>query len=312
MINKGISMVQRNSQSVFIFFCTLFFSFLIFLGMSEESHSPESIKRAKIVHRISSVQHVESDEHGFEVLPLPVVKKINKAVNSAYEEYTSINEARAEVPPIESFLGPIYCMRCLVNKRLYMFKIYWLGSRSPQEHRFHFLMFDPNTASFSKETFSISGRTEGHFLFRKPLVYFYDLNQDGHPELVIQQTVHNGTMYNSSLYHYFHIGQDMSLNRILCLEARIVDLYTDSLIVRRIENLGKNEIKIDVFLQEPEGAPSESKLGHLILTSMGSATPFSVTSRHIIAEKYGRMMLTASGIEENRFIRKGYSFTSGN
>ena len=143
----------------------------------------------------------------------------------------------------------------------------------------------------------------------KPFVSFDDLDQDGQPELVVEERVHNGTMYNAVVYHYFKINPDLSLLRLLALETRLIDLFSEDkggTIVRKITKLGPNRIKVVAMLQIPNQEPQN--LGEVILSRQNSGAPYQVLSRHPINYDYEELLITASEEDEDKFLRNGYDF----
>jgi hypothetical protein len=145
-------------------------------------------------------------------------------------------------------------------------------------------------------------------LFCGPLIHFFDVNLDGRTELVVQEIVHNGTMYDAALYYYYRVTPDMDLVPFFALEARVVDLYSDErgLIVRTLERQGNNRLKIDVALEDPAGTPHHQELGTVILTAKDSTSPFEVVERNVQIPRYAGCLLTASGRAEQAFLKDGY------
>jgi len=269
------------------------------------------------VNKWSLYDELEGIPSGLEPIPEKVMEKIDEIVAGTYQNYIELDEAgRSENLPIEEFYGPVYSIFCQQNKKIYMLKTYWLGQRVSSEFQYHFFIYDPNTKEITNKSFVIQGRWIDSFekggIFCKPLIHFYDLNQDGADEVVIQEARHNGTMYNCSVYNYFHIDENMSLIRILALETRLVDLYSDEegFIMRRIERLGHNKIKVNVGLQIPHGAPVEEIVGYVILASNSNSSPFQIVEKHVIVQKYERLLITASGLKDDVFIKNGLDKSS--
>jgi hypothetical protein len=178
---------------------------------------------------------------------------------------------------------------------------------------YHLILFDPYTNAVTQSPPRIYGKwVQGGFWGAKvlePLISFDDLDQDGSPEIIVPERVHNGTMYNADVYHYFKVGSDMSLHEILALETRLIDLYIEDLgglIIRRVTKLAPNEVKLETFLEVEHRKPQ--KLGEVILIRDGGYSPFQVSSRHIINPKYEGLLITGSGKDENDFLKTGYDF----
>ena len=149
-------------------------------------------------------------------------------------------------------------------------------------------------------------------LMKRPYVFFEDVNQDREPEVVIQERVHNGTMYNAVIYHYFNIGGDLSLKRLLALETRLIDLFSKNesgFIIRTIEKLSPNQIKLRVHLEGKADPTLRTPVGEVLLESPHAAAPFTIKSETVLIEKYAGLLVTGSeGEEEDQFIRNGYGF----
>jgi len=145
-------------------------------------------------------------------------------------------------------------------------------------------------------------------LLCRPFVHFFDVNLDGQTELVVQEIVRNGTMYDAAIYYYYHVTADMDLMPLLALEARVVDLYSDErgLIVRTLDRLGSNQLQVNVALEDPAGTPHHRELGTVILKAKDSTSPFEVVQKSIRVSRYADCLLTASGIEDRSFLKEGY------
>jgi len=287
-------------------------------GSTEAKSLPLSnlspVQVAYIVDDLYSFDGTGAVPRQFETLRGEVAEKIHEIVRLAYQHYVDSDESGEGRPArIEDFYGSVFCIPSFGGRKLYMFKLYWLGRRSPSEFEYHFLMFDPETKAVTQKPFSIYGSRIQSFrnsgIFCKPLIHFYDLNQDGAPEVAVEQVIHNGTMYNCAIHHYFHIDENMSFVRLLALESRVAHLFSNEkgVIVRRISRLKPGEVKISVNLQIPRGAPSEEELGHVILASKDNSSPFQVTRKSVASEQYRGVLITASGLNESDFLRDGYN-----
>ncbi len=178
---------------------------------------------------------------------------------------------------------------------------------------YHLILFDPHTNAVTQNPPKINGkwRQGGSWgaMLLKPLISFDDLDQDGSPEVIVQEKVHNGNMYNAAVYNYFKVGSDMSLHRILALETRLIDLYTEDLgglIIRKVTKLAPNQVRLEAFLEVEHRKPE--KLGEALLIRGGGYSPFQVNSRHIINPQYADLLITGSEKDENYFLKTGYDF----
>jgi hypothetical protein len=244
-------------------------------------------------------------------VPGPVQMRIHALVSRAVERRRTQGITLDDYGvTVEYFYGPIIRITMPDEKYLFVFK---------QKDMFgvifyHLILFDPMAELVTQDPPAIYGRwMEGGDWGAKlenPLVSFDDLDQDGRPELVIEERVHNGTMYNAVVYHYFKIDPDLSLFRIMALETRLIDLFTEDqegAIVRKITKLEPNRLKIGTFLQIPN--QQLEPLGEVIVGRRTSNGPFQVVSRHPFNLKYREFLICAFGEEdEDRFLRIGYNF----
>lgn len=133
---------------------------------------------------------------------------------------------------------------------------------------------------------------------------------DGKEELITQERVHNGTMYNAVMYHYFQIGSDLSLRRILARETRLLDLFTESdggVIERSPEFVSPLEVKLTVVLKRMRGSVPVERLGEVILRRTNPNGSFQVAERRVFNAKYADLLVTAFGPEaENSILSEGY------
>ena len=294
-----------------------------FVGMQPASQTAWAQDPLKPHKTMASLERALVDERGelfvsdstagdAEPLPPEVAASIQRVAEKWYDHYIESGEANTGYFPMGSFYGPVFRLGVCDDPRLYVFKSYPMGRQGIAEELCYFLLFDPVTRKVTSEPFSITMRwfvaLEGFDLLRKPLVHFFDLDQDGQRELVIEQIVHNGTMYNAAVYHYFHIERDMSLVRRMAFEARVVDLFSDEegMLVRTLELLGENRIKINVALQLPAGTPHQQQVGEIVLERKDNSATFQVVQKDIKLVRYARGLLTMSGIEDQAFLAGGY------
>jgi hypothetical protein len=154
----------------------------------------------------------------------------------------------------------------------------------------------------------IFGEADG--LLQPPLISFQDLGRDGHPELVVQERVHNGTVYNAVVYHYFHIAADLSLRHILALEARVVDIDSpreEGLIIRAVTVHSPGEVLVETWIQGSSSSRLE-KVGEAALRRTTAVAPFRVVERRAVNARYQAMLITVSGRDDDDFLAKGYTF----
>lgn len=244
-----------------------------------------------------------------EPLPAEVAASIHKIVQDGYHGYIEIvKEHGGRYLPMAALYGPVFRLKAPNALNLYVFTLYPLGHHVTWGEWYYFLLFDPGSRKVTRNPFSMPTSFKQSSLFCEPLVHFLDVNLDGRPELVIERTARNGTMYDAAIYHYFHVTEDMDLKLLMALEARVVDLFSgeSGLVVRTFECLGKNRIKIDVHLQDPAGTPHHPRVGTAILEAKDRTSAFQVVEKNIRAARYAGALLTASGMDEQSFLSAGY------
>jgi hypothetical protein len=150
-----------------------------------------------------------------------------------------------------------------------------------------------------------------HASLEKPMISFDDLDEDGEPEVVVEECVHNGTAYDAVVHHYFAVQNDLSLKRILAVETWLHDLRSpneDGVIHRRIVTRNRNEIVVACELESPIGSKSTAILGEVHLRRSRGAGPFAVLEKCVHRMAYASILVTGSGKEENAFLMEGYGF----
>jgi len=91
----------------------------------------------------------------------------------------------------------------------------------------------------------------------------------------------------------------LALEHLLALEARLIDLFSEKesgLIVRTIEKLGPNQIKIIVSAES--STSKVTTIGEVLLESRDSTSPFVIKSKTAYVEKYEGLLVTGSEGEE--------------
>jgi len=279
----------------------------VFVSKKENRTNPDfglPLLRVAIVREDNDIG-VSDDKSGNQVaLPGIVGNKIHEVALKTYRERIEwIREhAGPPFPKLKELYGPIFRVDAPHNRHLYVFKLY---DESGLTTCYFLLLHDPHSNKLSKEPPCIYGRwtdvmnegEEDSILMKLPYVFFDDLNLDKEPELVIEEQVHNGTVYNAAVYHYFHVGKDLSLTHLLALEARLIDPFSEKesgLIVRKIKKLGPNRIKIVVGTESSTGANKPEAIGEILLESPDAHTPFVIKSKTVFVERYRGMLVTGS------------------
>ena len=180
------------------------------------------------------------------------------------------------------------------------------------------ILYDPATGALTKDPPKIDVKSTQMFgwkdpLLEKPLISFADLLQNHRRQIVVEERVHNGTMYNGVVYNYFDVGPDLSLTRVLALEKRVLTIGAqEGLIVRTLERSGPNQLRLKSYMT-PEGKlRKRQELGYVILETAGPGSPFHVKQRHPKSKDVDSILVTYSGANEqgsdDAFLRDGYTF----
>jgi hypothetical protein len=145
---------------------------------------------------------------------------------------------------------------------------------------------------------------------KRPYVKAEDITGDGKPELVVEEQVHNGNMYNGVVYHYYEIGQDMALHHIFALETRVFDIRSEegpenAFFVRKLESKRKGRIRIRTSI---DSKSKSELLGSVDLVQTAPGKAFKVLKRRCANDQDCGNLITCSEFEEQKFIENGYNF----
>jgi hypothetical protein len=243
-------------------------------------------------------------------LPASVGEVCRTLAEDAVKNWTQVCQDGEECDvDVADFFGPIVRLKSPDQRELYVFKRTYLFGAS----FYFFILYDPKTERATASPPSIYRKWmdgDGGAPLEKPIVKFHDFDGDGRVELIVQERVHNGTMYNAVIYHHFHIGTDLSLRRILAIETRLFDLFTESergVIERTPRLLSPFEVKLEVELKRAHPIKSVESLGEVISKRSDLDSPFQVAERHVGNARYADFLVTAYGPEEeNRILSEGY------
>jgi hypothetical protein len=241
------------------------------------------------------------------LLPSPVALKIGSLVDKAYSQFKDKPSKRRYFPR-NSFFGPIFRITAPGKRELYVFR----RTGPMGADFFFFILFDPMTKRITQNPPCIYAkwmkRDDWGAELRKPLLSFEDVDGDGQQEYLVQERVHNGTMYNAIVYHYYHVSSDLDLRPILAVETRLLDLFTEEqggVITRTVQTLGKGKIRLDVSL-DCKKQPLHRELGSVVLRSPKPGSPFAIVERTVLDSAYASALVTASEEDEAKFVVEGY------
>lgn len=156
---------------------------------------------------------------------------------------------------------------------------------------------------------------DGDRLAKPPFVSSADLFRDGHRQVVFEERVHNGNMYNAAVYHYFEVGPHLELTGVFALETNVLALRPDEgIFVRTLTRLDSTHLRVDT-IQSSENA-TQKKIGYAIFQSPKIGEPFRVAEHHPAklqkSDMYSgpEMLVTwcVTAKSEDEFLRKGCDF----
>jgi hypothetical protein len=151
---------------------------------------------------------------------------------------------------------------------------------------FYLVLYDPPTGTVTQNPPRIWAKwTQGcgakDPLLKTPYVSFADLFNNHHDQIVFEERVHNGTMYNAVVYRYFDVGTDLALTPILVRETRLLALEGDGLFVRDLTQLSDTRLRLETSATSLKDLASRKEQGYVILESSDSNTPLHVAESHL-------------------------------
>jgi hypothetical protein len=180
------------------------------------------------------------------------------------------------------------------------------------------ILFDPATGALTKDPPRIEMKSTQIFgwkdpLLRQPLISLAGLPINQSRQIVVEERVHNGTMYNAVVYNYFEVGPDLSLTRVLAFEPRAYSIgKQEGLIVRTLQSIGPNQQRLESSLETNAAPHQRQDLGYVILERAGPGHPFQVKERHPKSRNNDSILVTYSGAmnpgADDKFLREGYTF----
>lgn len=175
-------------------------------------------------------------------------------------------------------------------------------------------LYDPATGKVTKQPPILYGKWASPDFVHRPYVTMADLRGDGTRQIVFEEQVHNGTVYNGIVYNYFDMMPDMELHRVLALEAETHDPdWPQNLFIRTLRRLDARHQRIDLFFTR-DGSPRQDFVGYAIVEGDGLGSPFHVVERHaekktfspIVGDNAG-ILITMSMEEDDAFLCNGYT-----
>ncbi len=181
---------------------------------------------------------------------------------------------------------------------------------------FYLVLYDPATGAVTQNPPRIWAKWRQSFgakdpLLKRPFISSADLFENHHQQIVFEEYVHNGNMYNGVVYHYFDVGPNLALTRVLARETRLLAFNPhDELIVRGLTQLSATRLRLDTFATWSRKSVPRKPLGYVILESPGPGTPFHVAQRHPEDAKTFDCLVTCMDASpgDDVFLREGNTF----
>jgi hypothetical protein len=181
---------------------------------------------------------------------------------------------------------------------------------------FFVILHDPATGATTQDPPWIGSKWPQVFgtrdpLVRIPLVSSDDLFQNGRRQVVFEERVHNGTLYNGVIYHYFDVGAHMELIRVLARETRVLEpLRAESLYLRELAPMAADRMRLDMYETPIKQDGNRQQMGYSVLDRAGPGAPFHVTERHPLlgVDPHELVTFCETSGGDDTFLRKGCDF----
>jgi hypothetical protein len=181
---------------------------------------------------------------------------------------------------------------------------------------FYLVVHDPRTGAATRNPARIGAKSPQSFgatdpLVKTPFVSSADLFQNHHPQIVFEERVHNGDMYNAVIYHYFDVGPDLALTQVLARETRLLALQPEGAVfVRQLTPLIPERLRLDTYELPRLHSAQRNEMGYVIVESAGPGIPFRILERHPKDPKKFNCLITCQmePPADNVFLRTGQTF----
>ena len=239
-------------------------------------------------------------------MPAPVLERVRAAAAAVASHLDS--EITAELTCREVF-KPIYRISGYGRLQLFVAEARF----SVAGIHFFLILYDPASGAVTTAPARVFAKwTEGFgsrdSLLRRPLVTSSHL-PGARPQVVFEERVHNGTVYNGVIYHYLDIGPRLQLTPALALETRVLDLADErSQYIRTVRRIGPNRLRLELY--RTRGAGGRERLGNAILERPGPGHSFHVMTRRIAPgfNKNALVTFCDSSRNDDTFLRDGCGF----
>jgi hypothetical protein len=243
-------------------------------------------------------------------LPAPVEATVRRLTYRHWKRYLAWRGTAGSATHLRDFLGPIIRIPTPQHLDLYIFE-----EADPVDCAYYdFILYNPRTKQATAKPPYIyakwmPGEDWGEPLER-PLISFKDIDGDGSEELVVRERVHNGTVYNGVMTHYYALTSDCALRQMVAVETRVVVLAMSGPvreIHRALLPVGRNELKLTAVLKDMETGRPDTLLGEVVLRRKSPSSPVQVATKRAFVEGFKDELITSNSDEdENAMLRNGY------
>jgi hypothetical protein len=240
------------------------------------------------------------------------VKAIVRADNSFVTYDDSVSKTVTVPPKVGAKISAIYShykddpfsagYKPLVFKVSYNSKIdiYVLKIHSAAGIAYQFLAYDHHSKNITARPIAIFGgfmenNEEGfkkeYRLLSGPCLYFSG------KQIVIKERTHNGTFHNAEDDHFYVLNKHMQFRQVLCVESKTIDATTGCLIHRELQN---HTLLCTINCK----GTKPKMIGEVSLALQPEA---HIKNKKVIDSAYSDLLISESGINDNRFLNRGSS-----
>ncbi|MHC4337600.1 MAG: hypothetical protein ACYSTG_06580, partial [Planctomycetota bacterium] len=240
--------------------------------------------------------YVRDEDNNPVVLPETVRDKIYEVTLDYFYQNNFFEMLKPQ--KFSDLFSGVICRSIPGYKELTLYSYYMRTQRSTS-HSYSssvLIVYDPNTDMVTSDPpICRHGNLNMDKNIPKSLVsYFEDINLDGNSEIIAKRGEHYGTQANAVFHTYYHIGTDLSLIPIICLEAwhstawRVpyTERGTYYNVVRYIEPVQANLIIVHTTLSLDPYEIGDEEAGYVVFESQNASSPFEAVSRTVLMERY--------------------------
>jgi hypothetical protein len=246
-----------------------------------------------------------------EAVPSAVERTLKRAAARALGAFRPVDRRYLlQDRTCRDFFGEIHKFPAPKNRQLYVGGI----SLATTSSTFELILYDPTTKKASQSSARLNAKwTDENWSFGgidadlnvEQSISWTDLYRDANPVLVFRNIGHNGTMYQATIYHYFHVGRNLNLTPVLARETDLNDAYDDSF-AREIVPMGGGMWKMITTQRKSEN--EQVDIGYVLLKSLSPGQPFSIAEFHPVRDDDEDMLVTGSGEKPASAIIHGQIF----